>query len=42
MDGILITMKSMEDIEYFKVQLDEKFDIKDLGHTRKILGIDIH
>ena len=39
---MLIAIKSMEDIECLKAQLADKFDMKDIGHTRRILDIESH
>ena len=39
---MLISAKSMEDIDCLKAQLADEFDMNDLGHTRKILGVEIY
>eukprot|EP00253_Pinus_taeda_P002072 PITA_02072 len=39
---MLIARKSMEEINRLKAQLSRAFDMKDLGVTRHILGMEIH
>eukprot|EP00253_Pinus_taeda_P020834 PITA_20834 len=39
---MLIASKSMEEINRLKVQLSRMFDMKDLGATKHILGMEIH
>eukprot|EP00253_Pinus_taeda_P003776 PITA_03776 len=39
---MLIASKSMEEINRLKAQLSRKFDMKDLGETKHILGMEIH
>eukprot|EP00253_Pinus_taeda_P024271 PITA_24271 len=41
-DDMLIASKSMEEIKRLKAQLSRKFDMKDLGAAKHILGIEIH
>jgi hypothetical protein len=38
---MLIAAKSMKEIAALKAQLSSEFDMKDLGATKKILGIEI-
>ncbi|KAE8709887.1 Tubulin beta-2 chain [Hibiscus syriacus] len=40
-DDMLITSKSQKEIEKLKAQLNQEFEIKDLGETKKILGMEI-
>ena len=40
-DDILITTKDKEEIRKVKVQLNKEFEMKDLGATKKILGMEI-
>ena len=40
-DDILIACKVREEIEALKQKLTSKFDMKDLGHAKKILGMEI-
>ena len=42
MDDILIASADKEEIRQLKESLNTKFEMKDLGSTRRILGIDIH
>lgn len=37
----LLASKSMEKIQSLKAKLNSEFDIKDLGDTKRILGMDI-
>jgi hypothetical protein len=37
----LIAAKSMKEVTALKAQLSREFDMKDLGATRKILGMEI-
>nr|GEW17525.1 putative RNA-directed DNA polymerase [Tanacetum cinerariifolium] len=39
-DDMLIACKSKSEIEYLKVLLHKKFDMKELGPTKKILGME--
>ena len=39
---MLITSKSMQEINRLKSQLSAIFEMKDLGAVKKILGIEIH
>lgn len=39
---MLITTKDMSMINRLKAQLGSDFEMKDLGATKKILGIEIH
>jgi hypothetical protein len=41
-DDMLVASKSMVEINKLKVQLARTFDMKDLGATKQILGIEIH
>ena len=41
-DDILVTSKSMEEINRLKAQLSRMFDMKDLGAAKHILGMEIH
>ena len=41
MDDILITSKRNVEISKLKLQLNEEFEMKDLGEAKKILGIKI-
>ena len=41
-DDMLITRKSMVEINRLKAQLARTFDMKDLGETKLILGMEIH
>jgi hypothetical protein len=38
---MLIAAKSMKEIAVLKAQLSREFDMKDLGATKKILGMEI-
>lgn len=38
----MITSKNQRDIDKLKAQLNQEFDIKDLGKAKKILYIEIH
>ena len=40
-DDMLITAKSMSEVNKLKILLSKEFDIKDLGAAKKILGIEI-
>jgi len=40
-DDMLITAKSKTDIDAFKVVLSSEFEMKDLGATKKILGMEL-
>lgn len=40
-DDMLIACKNNKDINRVKAQLMKEFEMKDLGHTKKILGMDI-
>ena len=40
-DDMLITAKSMSEVNKLKILLSREFDMKDLGVAKKILGIDI-
>ena len=40
-DDILLASKRITNINKLKVQMARTFDMKDLGATRKILGIEI-
>ena len=40
-DGMLITGSNMKEIVNLKARLAEEFSMKDLGSTKKILGIRI-
>ena len=40
-DDMLIATKQMSRIQKLKDQLSTEFEMKDLGHARKILGMDI-
>jgi hypothetical protein len=40
-DDMLIAAKSIVDVNKLKVLLSKEFDIKDLGTTKKILGMEI-
>src|SRR3954471_17486491 len=40
-DDILIASNNVEDVMRVKVELNKEFDMKDLGATSRILGIDI-
>jgi hypothetical protein len=40
-DDMLIAAKSMKEIAVLKAQLSREFDMKDLGATKKILGMEI-
>jgi hypothetical protein len=42
MDGMLIIAKSICEVNRLKTLLSREFDIKDLGETKKILGMKIH
>ena len=41
-DDMLVTSKSMFEIGRLKAQLARTFDMKDLGATNQILGMQIH
>ena len=41
-DDMLITAKSMCDIQNLKILLSGEFDMKDLGAAKKILGMEIY
>ena len=41
-DDMLVERKSMVEINRLKVDLSRKFDMKDLGATKQILGMEIH
>ena len=41
-DYMLIASKSMVEINRLKAQLARTFDMKDLGETKLILGMEIH
>ena len=41
-DDMLIASKSMEEISRLKAQLSRKFEMKDLGAEKHILGMEIH
>ena len=41
-DDMLIATKSMSEVNKLKILLSRKFDMKDLGATKKILGMEIH
>ena len=40
-DDILIAAKSKVEIGKLKLQLNEEFEMKDLGEAKKILGMEI-
>ena len=40
-DDMLITSKRKDEIEKLKTQLNQEFDMKDLGKGKKILSIEI-
>jgi len=40
-DDILIAINSKPDVQKVKTELNNKFEMKDLRPTRKILGIEI-
>jgi hypothetical protein len=40
-DDMLIAAKSMKEIATLKAQLSSEFEMKDLGHAKKILGMEI-
>ena len=40
-DDILIASKNIEEIEKLKTQLNQGFEMEDLGETNKILGMEI-
>ncbi|KAE8717034.1 cytochrome P450 71A9-like [Hibiscus syriacus] len=40
-DDMLITSKSQKEIDKLKTQLNQKFEMKDLGEAKKILGMEI-
>lgn len=42
MDGMLIVAKTYLWVNKLKTFLSREFDIKDLGETKKILGMKIH
>ena len=41
-DDMIVASKSMAEINKLKIQLARTFDMKDLGATKQILGIEIH
>ena len=41
-DDMLVVAKSKQEIVKLKSLLSSEFDMKDLGDTKKILGIEIH
>ena len=41
-DDMLIATKSMSEVNKLKILLSKEFDMKDLGATKKILGMEIH
>ena len=41
-DDMLIVSENMDDINRSKAQMAKTFDMKDLGATKQILGIEIH
>jgi hypothetical protein len=41
-DDMLVARKNMIEINRLKAQLARTFDMKDLGATKQILGIEIH
>jgi hypothetical protein len=41
-DDMLVESKSMVEISRLKAQLAKAFDMKDLGTTKQILGMEIH
>ena len=41
-DDMLVAAKSKQEIVKLKSLLSSEFDMKDLGATKKILGIEIH
>ena len=41
-DDMLIAGKDMSEINKIKTQLSGEFEMKDLGATKKILGMEIH
>lgn len=41
-DDMFIAAKNRSDIIKLKVQLSSEFNMKDLGHTKHILGMEIH
>ena len=41
-DDILIAFKSKDEIKKLKTQLNQEFEMKDLGEAKKILGIEIY
>ena len=41
-DDMLLARKIMVDINRLKAQLDRAFDMKILGETKQILGMEIH
>jgi len=40
-DDMLIAARNKTHVQKFKVQLKKEFNMKDLGETKKILGIEI-
>ena len=40
-DNMLIASKSKNEIEKLKTQLNQEFEMKDLGEAKKILGMEI-
>ena len=41
-DDMLIAAKSMSEVNKLKTLLSREFEMKDLGATKKILGMEIH
>ena len=41
-DDMLIASKSKDEIEKLKTQLNQEFEMKDLGEAKKILGVEIY
>ena len=41
MDDMLIVVRNKTHVQKLKAQLKKKFDMKDLGETKKILGMEI-
>ena len=41
-DDMIIAAKSMVEVNKLKSLLSKEFDMKDLGATKKILGMEIH
>ena len=40
-DDMLIASKNVEEIEKLKTQLNQEFEMKDLGEAKNILGMEI-